>query len=447
MNDTSALEAIIIGECLLSTEALAVACGILQPSDFAVSTCATVYGCMRDRAVKGLATDMVSVADASGVSLAWLNQCTSDGYALPSMAEHHCRTLLEHSTRRKVWAASQEIAALAREGGKVDQTGEVEPMSASEIIGQALQKLMVAQPASASRQTALRELVPQVFGEFERRAQREDDPRCYFGMPLLDMATGGMEPGHVVIIAARTSVGKTAAAIQFAYHNAAAGKRVAFFSLEMKAHELVKRLLASQGKLPGWKLRDPKQFSTETFEKLSTAGALLTQANMDIVDHVYTVEDLILACRKMQMRGNLRMVVVDYLGLLRSHVRTSGVYERTTEISRQLKIMAGELDVPVVVLAQINRESAREGRRPELHHLRDSGAIEQDADAVLILHDSGEAYAAKLEAQGQIAEAETIRARDPAELEIHIAKNRGGERNKAILADYYKSTQRIVERG
>lgn len=208
------------------------------------------------------------------------------------------------------------------------------------------------------------------------------------GFPSLDLATyGGFEDGNLVIIAARPSVGKTALALHLARTMAEAGKRVAFFSLEMTRPELIKRICIGTDCVRAIDFRRDKL----NYPAIEAAGKIFNNLTLYIDDKSKRLEDIRAGMVLENSRRGLDIVFVDYLGLVRSSLddRTPQ-YLKIGDITGQMKELAKELHIPVVLLCQLNREADKEGVEPRLHNLRDSGSIEQDADIVIILHQENE---------------------------------------------------------
>jgi replicative DNA helicase len=241
------------------------------------------------------------------------------------------------------------------------------------------------------------------------------------GFHTLDKNTLGLQPGQLVVLAARPSVGKTAFALNVATHAAAkAGKRVAFFSLEMPSEQLALRMLASEAKLD-WRRLSQGMLSTYDWHKIAAQGDRLSAATVWLDDNfVLTPVELRSKCRKLRREnGGLDLVVVDYLQLMHapSDRASQSREQEIATISRSLKSLAKELECPVVALSQLNRGvEKRKGERPMLSDLRESGAIEQDADIVLFLHRNDE----------DSKDTQAGAAGDTLEVELIVAKQRQG---------------------
>jgi replicative DNA helicase len=211
------------------------------------------------------------------------------------------------------------------------------------------------------------------------------------GFSDLDKMTLGLHPAEMVVIAARPSMGKTALAMNIAEHVAMnVGKAVAVFSLEMSSQQLVQRLLCSRAKVDLQRVRDGF-LSERDFPKLTAAAAKLAAAKMFIDDTPgLSIMELRAKARRMKSQYNIELIVIDYLQLLRSTTRRAQDNRQLeiSEISGGIKALAKELNLPIVVVAQLNRQPdtrAKEGGRPRLSDLRESGSIEQDADVVGLL--------------------------------------------------------------
>ena len=266
----------------------------------------------------------------------------------------------------------------------------------------------------------LREVLLETFDRLDKLNSEDKDK--YKGLPTgikeLDNTITGLNRSDLIVLAARPGVGKTSLALNIARHVAVTAKRrVAFFSLEMGREQLASRLLSTEALVEGTKLRSGDLSSTE-WTRLIEAGDILRRADI-YIDDTSTLTVL-------EMKGKLRrldhvdLVVVDYLQLMNGTRKSDNRVNEISEITRNLKVLAKELNVPVIALSQLRRPTERtKDHRPGLSELRDSGSIEQDADIVIFLH--REAYNATSEG-GQVTE-----DMDQNAAEIIVAKNRHGE--------------------
>jgi replicative DNA helicase len=210
------------------------------------------------------------------------------------------------------------------------------------------------------------------------------------GFAALDDFLSGLQRSDLVILAARPSMGKTTFALDIA-RNAACkfGKSVGYFSLEMSAQQLVDRMLAAEAQVDSWKLRTGRLSSDHEFEAVQAAMARLAEASIHIDDQPgNNILKMRSSARRLKNEHGLDLLVVDYLQLMSptSAKASDSLVQQVTEISRSLKILARELDVPVLALSQLSRAVEQRGGKPRLSDLRDSGSIEQDADVVMFIH-------------------------------------------------------------
>ena len=203
----------------------------------------------------------------------------------------------------------------------------------------------------------------------------------------MDRMTGGLHRGEMIILAARPSMGKTALALNIAEQVAIQDTPVAVFSLEMGAEQLVQRLLSSRGGIDGDRMRR-NVLRQEDYKALMVACDQLTDAPIYIDDTPgLSLLQLRAKARRLKQKHDIQFIVIDYLQLMTSGQRVENRQQEVSDISRGVKAMARELNVPVVCLSQLNRAAEhREGNRPRMSDLRESGSIEQDADVIMLLH-------------------------------------------------------------
>jgi replicative DNA helicase len=237
------------------------------------------------------------------------------------------------------------------------------------------------------------------------------------GFADLNKLTYGFQPGELIVLAARPGIGKSAFALNLATNSCnAVNASVAFFSLEMGIDQLLMRLFSSFSGLTLDKIRGGNLNELE-MTQLYAAKAKLDSFNIYMDEAGATdVEELVTVCRKLHREGKLDFVIVDYLQLLSTNKRTSNRVDEVSKISRQLKMMARELQIPVLALSQLSRDiEKRDEKRPVLSDLRESGSIEQDADIVMFLH-----------REPTKTDEDTTKRFRNAKTELIIAKNRQG---------------------
>lgn len=210
------------------------------------------------------------------------------------------------------------------------------------------------------------------------------------GLTQLDKATGGWKDGRMYVLAARTSLGKTTLALNFASTAAEMGHQVLFFTVEMPRSQIVEKIISKASNVPGSKIENGS-LSDKDLDSIHLAQEKIHRSKIWIDDRFQgSLERIMSTVRRFKRRGHVDLVIVDYIQLLHTQKRSEKKQAEVTAISNALKAIAIELNLPIIVLCQINREAEKPGDKnndgPGLHHLKDSGAIEQDADAVLIIH-------------------------------------------------------------
>ena len=420
-------EKTILGAILLDNAAHAEAAEVLKADDFSLDSHRRIYLRMSDLIDSGRAVDIVTLANElarykeveSVGGVAYLASLT-EGLPRRPVIEEYIRIVKDKSMlRRLMGICSAAIAKAADQSqdaiGVLDET-ESQLLEVSEAgLAQGLQPLDM--------------IVRDSFGSIDSLyTQSREVTGLATDFTEFDRLTSGLQKGELIIIAARPSMGKTALAINIAQnaavrHNAI----VSIFSLEMSKASLLRRMLASQAWVDQQKLQ--KGFlGKEDREKLQEALGLLVESRIYIDDSAgITLAEMRAKARRLkQNAGGLDLIVVDYLQLMSATMPAAGRkgYENRTQevsaISRGLKAMAKELNVPVVALSQLSRASERRGedKRPMLSDLRESGSIEQDADLVAFIH--REAYYDR-------------DAEDKSKSELIIAKQRNGPTDTVLL--------------
>jgi replicative DNA helicase len=303
------------------------------------------------------------------------------GRAVPTAAhaEHYARIVADRSVLRSLIHASVDIQASAYDPGAETR----------ELLGKAEERIFgILEGRGGGTVSPIAEVLQE---SLDRIDARMDQQHAFGGVETgfidFDQMTGGLQKSELVILAARPSMGKTALAMNMAEHAALSGAPVLFVSLEMSAIELGDRLLCSFARVNGNRLRNGTITNDER-KKLVNAAAQISQTPLFIDDSPSrTMTEIAANARRMKKRGGLSLIVVDYLQLIDPDNPRDPRQEQVAKISRRLKGLARELEVPVLCLAQLNRQvEATSSNKPQLSHLRESGAIEQDADVVMFVH-------------------------------------------------------------
>lgn len=424
-------EKTILGAILLDNAAHAEASERLTADDFSLDSHQRIFQRMTDLRDEQRAIDIVTLAEElakfkeieSVGGVAYLASLT-EGLPRRPVIEEYIRIVKDKSLLRRLMAICS--AAIAR---AADQSE-----TALEVLGDAEQKLLeVSEKGIVRGLQPLDQIVAESFGSIDNLYKESKEVTgLATNFYELDRMTSGLQKGELIIIAARPSMGKTAFAINIAQNAAIqSGAQVAVFSLEMSKESLLRRMLATQARVDQRKLQTGF-LGREDHGKLQHALEQLIEAKLYIDDSagISLAEMRAKARRMKQTTGGLDLILVDYLQLMSATLPTAGGkrYENRTQevaaISRGLKALAKELDVPVIALSQLSRASERRGddKRPMLSDLRESGSIEQDADVVAFIH--REAYYNRDE---EMSDA------DRAKSEIIIAKQRNGPTGTVIL--------------
>jgi replicative DNA helicase len=335
----------------------------------------------------GRPVDLVILAEALK-QREWLEDAGGYGYlaelwdAAPTAAnaEYYAQIVRDKALVRNLIHAGNEIL-----GDAYKQT-----MPAEDLVASAEKKIFdVAMKGASDQVVTLQTAIDETYDRIDVMIKGgSSETRLSSGFTDLDELIAGFSASELTILAARPSVGKTAFALNLARHLILAERAMVFFvSLEMSKLELAERLLCSQARVDSHRLRRGT-LTADDMEKLIDAGNALRGAPLFIDDSATQGMTRIAAnARRLKRQHNLRLVVIDYLQLIEPDNRRDPRHEQVGQISRRLKALAKELQVPVVALAQVNRASEdRQDHRPRLSDLRESGSIEQDADAVLMLH-------------------------------------------------------------
>jgi len=401
----------VLGAVLLDPDAAARCADLLRPEDFYREAHRRIFEAVVGLAGRNEAVDVITVGEQLGPAgleatggLSYLSDLTA---AVPATANaaHYARIVADKAMLRELLRAAQEIAEAVH--------GSDEEPDA--LVDQA--ETRIFQLAEARRTgrpyVQLKDALMQAFATLERMYEHKGEVvGVPSGISALDRLTTGFHPSELVVLAARPSQGKTALALNMAMAAAHHGKSVGFFSLEMPAEQLATRLLCCEAGVATERVRSG--FLTEQdWPSISRALGRLAEVRL-YVDETpnIAIMDLRARARRLKAECGVDLVVVDYLQLMHTRGRPENRQTEIAEISRSLKLLARELQVPVLALSQLSRAvEAREGRKPQLSDLRESGAIEQDADVVLFIYQDP-----KL-------------AEDPSrhfEVEIIVAKQRNG---------------------
>ena len=409
----------------------------LHAEEFYVEAHQRIYRCMMDLADSGQSVDITTLItrlnDTEQLALAGGADYViklSDSAVSSANGIFYIDIIKERYHLRRLIETAEQIAEEGFDTGS----------SLDEVLDHAEKEILeVTRSRRASEFQSSKEVVSRVIKELV--ALRESDNHITgvrTGYQDLDRMTNGFQRGDLIILAARPAMGKTALALNLGMYTALRNPgAVAFFSLEMPADSLMKRLLSAKSQVEGNKLRGGN-ITDEELNRLNEAGNELGAAKIFIDDSAsIKVSQIFSKCRKLMSEHGLSLIVIDYLQLISGSGRNSGDnrQQEVSEISRNLKILAKEMNCPVIALSQLSRSvEQRNDKQPMLSDLRESGAIEQDADIVMFLY--REDYYKKPGEQEERADVNEV-------VDLNLAKHRNGSVghislvfNKSISAFY-----------
>lgn len=384
-----------------------------------------IFATMQEMINFGAAIDFVTLLEKLKQNKAF-DEATGKTYLMdlvnncPSIsnAEEYAKVIADKYNIRRLITAAREIIDDA-------SAGEEEP---SVLIDSAEQKIFeIRRGNEKSGLENIKSVVLQTFDRLDSLNKETDDSMKPIpsGIGDLDRVITGLNRSDLILLAARPGMGKTSFALNIARYAACTAKKtVAFFSLEMSKEQLASRLLSTEALISGTKLRTGK-LSEEEWSRLIPASDVLSNSELYLDDTPgITITEMKSRLRRLH---NLDLVVIDYLQLMASGKRIDNRVQEISEITRNLKILAKEMSVPVITLSQLSRASEkRDDHRPQLSDLRDSGSIEQDADIVLFLYREG--YYADKNADNAAAQTSDMNSG-----ECIVAKNRHGEARSVKL--------------
>ena len=381
-------EQAVVGSMIMDKEAISVASEMLTGDDFYSKQYGVVFDTMVELNDQGKAVDPVTLQDRlrakdvppEMVSLDFIRDIMRS-VTTSANVKYYAGIVAEKSTLRKLIRLNQEIENTCY-AGKEDL----------EVILESTEKKVfeLVQKRNTGEYVPIRQVVMNAMDRIEKASRNQGNVTgIATGFLDLDYKTAGMQPADLVLVAARPSMGKTAFVLNIAQHVAfKLNQTVAIFSLEMSKEQLVNRLFSLESRVDSQHLRTGNLTDME-WEKLIESAGVIGQSNLIIDDTPgISIAELRSKCRKYKMDHDLKMIIIDYLQLMSGGGRGSeSRQQEISDISRSLKALARELSVPVIALSQLSRAvEQRPDHRPMLSDLRESGAIEQDADVVMLIY-------------------------------------------------------------
>lgn len=395
-----------------------------------------IHSCLCDLARRKTPVDLITIDDwmakhnllDSIGGTPYLIECTQKGY-LTANAEHYLRMIQECSMRRKLYSIGKE---LMEKSGAMDALDDIRDWAARMVkelhLGDATQLISMMDACLTT------------YTQLETDQQRPDEPskKIMSGIATLDNKLGGLRGGEYVAIGARPSVGKSILALTFCMNAAKQGKRVLLVSLEMNEVQITERLLADRSDVP-LNMITSGNIDMAGWEGLAKAVGTLSNLPLWYSLEATTVEKVRKAAYSLYENGGLDMIAIDYLQLMEAtYAKRQSRQEQIAEISRGLRKLAAELKIPVLVLTQLNRSSVNERvdgkkvkREPTMSEARESGAIEQDANVFILLHNPGRD---EMQTDADREMWDNLDKQGMTMMRLIVDKNRQGKRGRLTVA-------------
>lgn len=379
-----------LGGMLLSQEAVAEVFESVSSSDFYAPKHELIYNAILNLFGRGEPTDVIAVSDELNKQGNLLKAGGAD--YLHSLTSY-VPTAANASYYAKIVADKAILRRLIEAGTRIAQSGYESQGEVEDLVNQAQAEVYrVASQAAGEDYVGLSDSIEDAIREIEFAQKRGGE---LTGIPTgfldLDALTHGLHPGQLIIVAARPAVGKSTFALDIARAAALKNNQATiFFSLEMGRAEIAMRMLSAESSIYLQSMRKGT-VSESDWTRLAAVRGRINDAPLYIDDSPnMSLVEIRAKCRRLAQQVDLKMVVIDYIQLMSSGKKVESRQQEVSEFSRALKLLAKELNIPVIALSQLNRQAEQaKDKRPELSHLRESGSLEQDADVVVLLHREG----------------------------------------------------------
>ena len=416
-----AAEQSVIGGMLMSKDAIADVVETLRGNDFYRPAHEAIYDAILDLYGRGEPADAVTVAaeltkrgELARIGGAPYLHTLLSSVPTAANAGYYARIVRERAVLRRLVDAGTWIVQLgyATDGGDVD---DLVNTAQAEVYA-------VTERRTAEDYVPLKDVINSTMEEIDAASHRGEG---MIGVPTgftdLDLLTNGLHPGQMIVVAARPAVGKSTLGLDIARSASIRnGMTSVIFSLEMSRNEISMRMLSAESQVPLQNMRKGTM-RDEDWTRLARTMGRVSEAPLFIDDSPnMSLMEIRAKCRRLKQRHDLKLVVIDYLQLMSSGKRVESRQQEVSEFSRAIKLLAKELEVPVIAISQLNRGSeGRTDKKPQMSDLRESGSIEQDADVVVLLH------------REDMYEKESARA---GEADIIVAKHRNGPTDTIVVA-------------
>lgn len=359
--------------CLLTDAESADFINSLETSDFYFREHAKLFATIKKLHSERRPLDIITVS-SEGHDISFVGGLTYS--AIPVSCRNHVTTIKTLSAKRQVALKAKN---LIRDMGKVTFGT---PAEVTEYVAGKMD-------LGIRDEKGIPENLTDIAVEFIDHLQSIKDETIkpiMYGMRDIDRMTGGLWGAELTIIAAPPGIGKTAFALNITTAAAKTGCKVELFTLEMNRTQIFSRMVAQTRYITAEVLKRPKDITPDEWGEVGKATIEISKLPVSVIQTVRTIEEVRNKCERKREKGQLDLVVVDYLQLLKSSAKHESRLKEVEHISRELKTMTRDLGVPVIALSQLNREGQKTNARPKLYDLRESGSLEQDADNVIFLH-------------------------------------------------------------
>ena len=354
----------------------------LETQDFYSKTNKAIFSLMKELNDKDETVDLLTVKELgvtkkfNGIKLLETMTDMTDKLVYAGNIDKYIKILKNLSVKRKIFNTAKKVC---------EEISEVDPNKDEiEVKNEVVQKFLNIKTNKKNSNTEMKDVMIETLKDIDDKYQKRDDYSLRTGYLDLDKIIEGLHEQELTLLGARPGVGKTAFSLQMAEHIAKKGVYVYFVSLEMSRKQLGNRIIAREAEIDSHVLR-MGWLTEENFAKINEVAGNVADIKMCIDSESTTIQDIEDKANELKQEKNLGLMVIDYLQLLKSRNKFTNREQEVADISRRLKLLSKELNIPVVALCQLNRETEKR-RRPLLADLRESGSLEQDADNVIFLY-------------------------------------------------------------
>lgn len=354
----------------------------LETQDFYSKTNKAIFSLMKELNDKDETVDLLTVKELgvtkkfNGIKLLETMTDMTDKLVYAGNIDKYIKILKNLSVKRKIFNTAKKVC---------EEISEVDPNKDEiEVKNEVVQKFLNIKTNKKNSNAEMKDVMIETLKDIDDKYQKRDDYSLRTGYLDLDKIIEGLHEQELTLLGARPGVGKTAFSLQMAEHIAKKGIYVYFVSLEMSRKQLGNRIIAREAEIDSHVLR-MGWLTEENFAKINEVAGNVADIKMCIDSESTTIQDIEDKANELKQEKNLGLMVIDYLQLLKSRNKFTNREQEVADISRRLKLLSKELDIPVVALCQLNRETEKR-RRPLLSDLRESGSLEQDADNVIFLY-------------------------------------------------------------